>query len=313
MVHLPATYRDSRFDEQCYPVFYVLDAAWDYPPLAAAVDFLSSGMLPRIPEAIVIGVYQHDRTNELTPASAIAQTQYPTGGGAEVFGRFLTEELVAHIDSTYRTSGTNALFGHSFGGLFALDHVLNGSRTFRMVAASDPSVWWDEWRLLSQLPRLQQNLQDHAIRLYVARAGHAGNANPDSVAIIRANRQLANQLAALDTLRWRIGLQEYAEEDHATVNIHAQLGALNWLFAGYKMDFDAFENPHLLVEHYRELSSRHGDCIKPSLPLLVAWMDFFLEQGNLDDAAYLWRFAKAAYPGNELLMSSTYHILCKNW
>jgi hypothetical protein len=61
----------------------------------------------------------------------------PEGSGQ--FLQFFEEELIPHIESTYRADPTNRmLMGHSSGGTFALYALLNGADTFNNFIASSP-------------------------------------------------------------------------------------------------------------------------------------------------------------------------------
>jgi predicted alpha/beta superfamily hydrolase len=78
-------------------------------------------------------------------------TGAPAGGGADVYGRMLIEELKPWIDRTYRTRPgreSTAIGGSSLGGLVSLYLGLVHPEVFSGIAALSPSVWWDdEWIL----------------------------------------------------------------------------------------------------------------------------------------------------------------------
>lgn len=70
-------------------------------------------------------------------------------GGADAFLAFIEDEVLpfvetlAPIDASRRT-----LFGHSFGGLFALHALFGGSRAFTRFVASSPTIYWEDAALL---------------------------------------------------------------------------------------------------------------------------------------------------------------------
>jgi hypothetical protein len=68
----------------------------------------------------------------------------PSGtGGAPDFVRFLTDELVPLIEAEYRVDPQHrALFGHSFGGLFAFHALLHGRGAFQRFIIASPTLAW---------------------------------------------------------------------------------------------------------------------------------------------------------------------------
>ena len=87
-----------------------------------------------------------DRDWEVIHAAALPDRPAPEGsGGAAGFLRFLRQELIPSIDAEFRTNeGDRTLYGHSFGGLFAIHALLNGEETFQRFITGSPSLWWDD-------------------------------------------------------------------------------------------------------------------------------------------------------------------------
>ncbi len=66
---------------------------------------------------IIVGIHARDRMNEYTP---VADPKHG-GGRADALLRHLSDELVPHVEATYKTehgAGRRALGGSSLGGLF---------------------------------------------------------------------------------------------------------------------------------------------------------------------------------------------------
>ncbi|WP_138465787.1 alpha/beta hydrolase [Poseidonocella sp. HB161398] len=135
-------------------------AGW---PLLVALDGAAVGeVLASLPPAALAGrailAVGHDvdlryalveRTLDYTPPLAEGPQADPAGrpaGGAAALLARLTEEILpraealAPLDPAART-----LWGHSYGGLFALHAAFAGAPFARIVAAS-PSLWWDSGR-----------------------------------------------------------------------------------------------------------------------------------------------------------------------
>lgn len=78
-----------------------------------------------------------------------------TGGGAEM-ARFLLEDVRPFVASKVRVNPDNqGLFGHSFGGLFALWLLFQDPRAFSHWIAASPAITWEESFLLDHLARFE--------------------------------------------------------------------------------------------------------------------------------------------------------------
>ena len=114
IVYLPPGYQNSGHS---YPVLYLLDGNRD-----AMLEALAAmGSLARnkfMPEIIVVGIVNVDRDRDMMPLST-AQYSVPKPG-AEDFLAFIGDELIPHINTTYRTAAPRILCGKSLSGLFAL-------------------------------------------------------------------------------------------------------------------------------------------------------------------------------------------------
>src|SRR6201999_1400890 len=71
-------------------------------------------------------------------------------GGGENFTAFIEKELMPHIDSLYPTAPYRILIGHSLGGLMVINTMVNHPNLFSAYIAIDPSMWWDDRKLLQQ-------------------------------------------------------------------------------------------------------------------------------------------------------------------
>lgn len=81
-------------------------------------------------------------------------------GGADAFLAFLTDRLRPEIAARYtRTAnGAQILFGHSLGGLFAARALLTRPDSFSAFIASSPSLWWNGFSILDELPAFRKRL-----------------------------------------------------------------------------------------------------------------------------------------------------------
>ena len=165
-VYLPPGYEEAK--SRRYPVLYlhdgqnIFDSAsmgmeWQFDETAEAL--IRAG---RIEPLIVVAVANTDaRRDEYTPTSAErkrADGSVDKGGGkANLYGRFLIEELKPFIDRTYRTrpdAASTAVGGASLGGLVSVWLALEHPRVFGNVLAVSPTVWWDGFVILEKIAAL---------------------------------------------------------------------------------------------------------------------------------------------------------------
>src|SRR5436309_6476107 len=109
IVYLPPGYKGD--DAKRYSVFYLhdgqnlFDGATSFiPGQEWRADEIAQSLIlsGKIEPLIIVGIYNTGaaRVNEYTAA---ADVKYKTGGKADLYGRFVVEELKPFIDSTYRT------------------------------------------------------------------------------------------------------------------------------------------------------------------------------------------------------------------
>jgi predicted alpha/beta superfamily hydrolase len=222
-IHLPMSYGGSNTD---YPVLYLIDGGvqQDFLPVAGfgALAWLSG----QYEEFIVVGVQTNNRRFELTTPSTIAYDlrQIPNNGGADMYRRFIVEEVQPLIDDRYRTTGETAVLGESLAGFFIVDTFLRAPESFDHYIAVSPSVWWEEKALtLSATTRLQAENFPSDRSLYLSSA--------DEVDILDGIGPLVQALesAAPETLSW--WYDPMPEEHHNTVYHPATLNALRLIFA----------------------------------------------------------------------------------
>jgi len=151
-----------------FPVIYVLDANAEFATVAETVRRVS--LRPRatgIGPSVVVGIgypqtsdYNMDRRNfdfTRSPASdaALSDRGPEDCGGQAAYIRFLGSELQPHIvrhlpvDQQRQT-----LLGHSLGGYFVLDLLVQHPGMFAGYIAFSPSVWWNRLELSRSLARL---------------------------------------------------------------------------------------------------------------------------------------------------------------
>jgi predicted alpha/beta superfamily hydrolase len=163
---LPASYERER--TRRYPVLYMHDGQnlFDTSSSSGAewrVDETTAGLERHrsIDPFIVVGIdsLPESRVDDYTPArGAFGQgvNRTEAGGKADLYGRFLVEELKPFVDATYRTlpDGRNTgLGGSSLGGLVTMYLGLRYPGTFGKLMVVSPSVWWADEFIVKEVAR----------------------------------------------------------------------------------------------------------------------------------------------------------------
>lgn len=161
LVYLPPGYADSVGQEnesRRFPVLYLqdgqnlFDAATSFHGVEWGVDETAQRLIlgGRIEPLIIVGVYNtgDSRMDEYTPTQDPRQKR---GGKADLYGRFLIEELKPFLDRNYRTLAGpefTGLGGSSLGALVTLYLGLKNPQVFSKLMVMSPSVWWDHGMIL---------------------------------------------------------------------------------------------------------------------------------------------------------------------
>lgn len=145
-IYLPNSY---FYSTNHYPVLYAHDgqnlfhdpnnkAKWDVDLVLS--NLVSSG---KIREVVVVGIDHMgvDRINEYTPFPLKGYG----GGKAELYGKFIVEELIPFIERNFRVKTNReyvGTFGSSLGGLVSLYLGMWYPGKFGTIGCVSPSFWW---------------------------------------------------------------------------------------------------------------------------------------------------------------------------
>jgi predicted alpha/beta superfamily hydrolase len=163
-VYLPPGYEAD--EARRYPVLYLHDGQnlfdgttafiyGQYWHVGETADALIGERL--VEPLVIVGINNtgERRIDEYTPTR---DGRTRLGGRADLYGRFLVEELKPFIDARYRTlSGAHStgLGGSSLGGLVSLHLGIKYPEVFGKLAVLSPSIWWDRKVILGNVRKLE--------------------------------------------------------------------------------------------------------------------------------------------------------------
>lgn len=285
-----------------YPVIYVLDASAHFHVITGMLNRLSPLQMP---ESIVVGITNTDRTRDFTPTNVSFSRGHKTetSGGANNFIKFLTQELQPFVNSKYPTENNSTIVGHSTAGLFVLYSFLHHEASFDNYLAIDPSLWWDKENLVKETQKLLDQGSHKEKSLYVAVANSLGP-KMDTTKIrksksvpseqIRANLKFHDVLVknAKDlNFTW----EYFKDEDHGNVTVPAQYNGLRSIFSWFPFhELWRFNTPKKysggqltdpFYAHYEKLSKRMKREVKPEWALVNDIGSLMLEGHNLPKKA----------------------------
>jgi len=223
LVHKPGGY---DFSDERYPVVVLLDGESNFQHVSATLDQLrnTGRMLPML----LVGIENTDRQRDFTPPILTAKPEdRPPGGvgGASQFLSFIADELLPHIDKTYRTRPTRILIGHSYGGLFAVHTLFNRPEVFKAYIAISPSLWWDDQALAKQADRFVADHKDLQTAVYMTMGNEGGSMLGGAQKVIGA--------LASSPRNFSVAFQNWPEESHGSVVMRSVYEGMKWLHEPY--------------------------------------------------------------------------------
>ncbi|OBT45941.1 hypothetical protein VE00_04240 [Pseudogymnoascus sp. WSF 3629] len=159
--------RDNSLTETRYVVdgnalfLTATEAAWRR---AASSHFAGGGIIVAIGYPLTGKLYDARRRSlDLTPPT---KTPVPGYGGADAFIDFIDSKVRPAVKARFpqTTSWREAIYGHSYGGLFALHVLFTRPQMFECYIASSPSIWWNTRCILHEAKAfLQDNTSDERL------------------------------------------------------------------------------------------------------------------------------------------------------
>jgi predicted alpha/beta superfamily hydrolase len=296
LVSLPAGYERNQ---RRYPVLYMTDGDAHILHTTGVVAFLARNN--RMPEMIVVGITNTDRTRDLTPTH-VAQApdnpnaRFPTSGGADKFLKFIETELIPRVEKDYRAQPFRALAGHSLGGLFAVHAMLTRPELFNAYIAVSPSLQWDNFVSIDRAKEFFKNRKDYNRTLYVSLGNEPGDIG-DAFGLFR------DVLAKQQTKGFLWEAVKYDDEDHGSVVLRSHYAGLRKAFEGWQYPRDPNTGAISgglkgVEEHYRKLSERLGMTLHTPEALMNQVGYTIMGQGNMDEAITAFKLNVERYPNS---------------
>lgn len=225
-IWLPEDYKPGSKEK--YDVVYLLDGNDNIKLLTQVQQFAEQEKY--IPPFIIVGIYNTDRNRDLTPTPS---KNLKTAGGAVNFLKFIKTELRPYIDKTYPTNGENILYGHSFGGLFAMYALLHEPQLFSSYLVVDPSFWWDDGYMNKLTAEKLSSLTGLDKTLYISgREGYYPQMGINTMDSILKTKAPVG-------FTWKV--IGYDNETHNSIKFKSMYDGLKFAYTGYKTKNETIE------------------------------------------------------------------------
>lgn len=159
------------------PVIYVLDGQVLFDEVNNVLNRLSDETERNAAnDMIVVGLgnigerYRDYSPTHIASSAWVDSYSASISGGGDKFISFLANELFPYINSKYSDSPIRIIIGHSMGGLMVMNILLKHPDMFNHYAAIDPSMWWDDQKLLNESKTIlsEKELEKRSLFLAVA-------------------------------------------------------------------------------------------------------------------------------------------------
>lgn len=246
-VQLPASYDSEK--SQNYPVAYILDGEIFLPTVNDVQNYYSGGFTP---EMVLVGIANDkNRVRDLTTSTITTKYGMPfneKNGEADNFRKFIESELIPFIESKYPVTNYRTLIGHSYGGLFTISTLLKQPDLFANYVAIDPSLDWDDQKLLKEAQDVfaKQKYTNKALFMSLSGQLHMQNSEitidnvmqdtTDFTLFARSNISFSNSVKQNAKNGLFFDWKFYSKDIHGTVPLPSIMDGLVSLFEWYQME-----------------------------------------------------------------------------
>lgn len=221
-VYAPPAYTEST--DARLPVLYMPDGgmAEDFLHVAGLTQVLAGNQTMR--PFLLVGIENTQRRRDMTGPTENENDKKiaPRVGGSGAFRAFIRDELMPQVKKRYRTTAETAIVGESLAGLFVVETFFLEPDLFDTYIAFDPSLWWNNQKLVNGAGELLRARSRLKKTLYFASSDEKG--------ITDVTQRLAEILGkdAPSGIHWHY--EKMPDEKHSTIYHPAALRAFRAVF-----------------------------------------------------------------------------------
>lgn len=304
-----------------YPVVFILDGEAFLPTVNDVQNYYSGGFTP---EMVIVGISNDkNRLRDLTTSEVTEMYGRPfnqENGEADNFRKFIQKELIPYIENNYPVTNYRTLIGHSYGGLFTVSTLIHQANVFANYLAIDPSLDWDNQKLLKEARELLPAQDYEGKALFMSLSGQLHMQNPqitidnvmqdttDYTIFPRSNVAFSNMIKQNAenglTFKWKF----YPKDIHGTIPFPSIMDGLIYLFEWYQMEntdkINSFDTPKEeifgIIKSREKKLREHLGYVEPPYPEellnMLGYMNMDMQQH--EKAKMYFEFAIEYYPNS---------------
>ncbi|MGA9588388.1 MAG: alpha/beta hydrolase-fold protein [Salegentibacter sp.] len=316
-VQLPAGYSPDK--NQKYPVAFILDGEVFLPTVNEVQNYYSGGFTP---EMVLVGIANDkNRIRDLTTSTITTKYGMPfneKNGEADNFLKFIETELIPFIENEYPVTGYRTLIGHSYGGLFTIYTLIHQPELFNNYLAIDPSLDWDDQRLLKEAKETiaTRDYENKALFMSLSGQLHMQNSQitidnvmqdtTDYTLFSRSNIAFSNLVKQNAQNGLSFEWKFYPRDIHGTIAFPSIMDGLISLFEWYQMEntdkINSFDTPKeellSIIKYRKKKLKEHFGYAEPPYPEELLNMSGYMnmEMQRPEKAKMYFEFAIEFYP-----------------
>lgn len=276
-VKIPESYQSNN--EQKYPVAYIVDGEFILTTVELVQSYYSGGFMP---EMILVGIFNDKHRNRDLTTSEISGMNRENGK-AENFIQFIERELIPYIEQKYPATSYRTLIGHSYGGLFTVNALLKHTELFENYLAIDPSLDWDDQKLLEEAGEILKSKDFSGKTLFMSLGGQLHMMNSeitidnvmedesDFTLFPRSNIMFKELLEENEKNGLNFGWKFYPQDLHGTISLPSTMDGLIEMFQWFQMENTAAINsPETSVSELLEIIKHREKKLKDHFGYKVA-------------------------------------------
>lgn len=306
-VYLPPSYFFS--DKNDYPVVYLMDGDYNFHYVTGVIELMSN-VSGKMPECIVVGI--SDKGASKYRRNCTPNQIKEKDGNANNYMKFIENELKPFINNRYRTANYEIIIGHSIGGLFVTNFLLEKPDAFDAFIAIDPAFWPGDFEIINRADStlnafakasVESNSDDLIQPLYYVSSSGALGMGIDKYVEILKKRFPDNENWCYFNLE---------NENHNSVGLPTIKKSFEAIFNNWSIsqsEFIAFDSADEVIDHYKELSSKYSSIVSIHPYFLGNIIYYYFNHEKKEDLLILENGIKEYFPGS---MEEFYNQLALN-
>lgn len=295
-VFLPQDFRPT----DSLPVIYLFDAQWDqfYNLATATIDYLIA--VRQFPKCILVGVKSDKRQYELTPDPVNEDWKVPSLGGASFLQNHLTKEVMPLVDSFYHPVPFRIAIGHSLGGTFILNSIVDAPQLFNAYIAFSPNLQIDNEEIILKFQRNLDKIR-HTKKYVFTTNGTDGNVD---AMFLKYNQKLDMLLKKHTNASFQWLFSAHQGLDHANIPLAGMYQGLRKLAEKWKLSASTLAVfltnkqgfKKQVVQFYQKLAQWTGYLHTPERYVFDDLANYCFGKKQYADALEIYDWAIKTYP-----------------